>query len=135
MNGPPKEITSLFTGIGCFVFFSSVLLCVVAAVIIYLCLLTRPWSRSQQPPLCYPLSRSTTVFSHATTVVFCAACSTILCQPTGGMCFVNQVICKVILEVEFLAYFWPPCGPSNGGGVCQCVGMYVCKRVYVGMLT
>ncbi|SPR00944.1 40S ribosomal protein S27 [Plasmodiophora brassicae] len=26
----------------------------------------------------------TTVFSHASTVVFCTACSTILCQPTGG---------------------------------------------------
>ncbi len=27
---------------------------------------------------------STTVFSHATTVVLCAGCSTVLCQPTGG---------------------------------------------------
>jgi hypothetical protein len=27
---------------------------------------------------------STTVFSHASTVVFCGACSTVLCQPTGG---------------------------------------------------
>jgi ribosomal protein S27E len=26
---------------------------------------------------------STTVFSHASTVVFCGACSTVLCQPTG----------------------------------------------------
>lgn len=27
---------------------------------------------------------STTVFSHAQTVVICAGCSTVLCQPTGG---------------------------------------------------
>uniref|UniRef100_A0A1I8FVY9 40S ribosomal protein S27 n=2 Tax=Macrostomum lignano TaxID=282301 RepID=A0A1I8FVY9_9PLAT len=26
----------------------------------------------------------TTVFSHAQTVVVCAGCSTVLCQPTGG---------------------------------------------------
>jgi len=26
----------------------------------------------------------TTVFSHAQTVVICSACSTVLCQPTGG---------------------------------------------------
>mmetsp|Transcript_27890 Transcript_27890/g.38747 ORF Transcript_27890/g.38747 Transcript_27890/m.38747 type:complete len:85 (+) Transcript_27890:48-302(+) len=26
----------------------------------------------------------TTVFSHAHTVVFCSACNTVLCQPTGG---------------------------------------------------
>ena len=28
--------------------------------------------------------RSTTVFSHAQTVVICSGCSTVLCQPTGG---------------------------------------------------
>lgn len=28
--------------------------------------------------------RSTTVFSHAQTVVICGSCSTVLCQPTGG---------------------------------------------------
>merc|ERR1711939_308481 len=27
---------------------------------------------------------TTTVFSHAQTVVVCAGCSTVLCQPTGG---------------------------------------------------
>ena len=36
----------------------------------------------------HPLSvfcpRSTTVFSHAQTVVICSGCSTVLCQPTGG---------------------------------------------------
>ncbi|KAJ3018768.1 40S ribosomal protein S27, partial [Thoreauomyces humboldtii] len=26
----------------------------------------------------------TTVFSHAQTVVLCASCATVLCQPTGG---------------------------------------------------
>ena len=26
----------------------------------------------------------TTVFSHAQTVVLCAACGSVLCQPTGG---------------------------------------------------
>jgi len=30
---------------------------------------------------CYKI---TTVFSHAQTVVVCAGCSTVLCQPTGG---------------------------------------------------
>ncbi len=45
------------------------------------------------------------MFSHATTVVFCAACSTILCQPTGGMCFADRVICSTIVEVNFLALF------------------------------
>ena len=30
------------------------------------------------------LFRITTVFSHAQTVVVCAGCSTVLCQPTGG---------------------------------------------------
>lgn len=34
--------------------------------------------------LCFSFSLSTTVFSHASTVVFCGACSTVLCQPTGG---------------------------------------------------
>jgi small subunit ribosomal protein S27e len=34
------------------------------------------------PPLCSPCS--TTVFSHAQTVVICGSCSTVLCQPTGG---------------------------------------------------
>jgi len=32
-------------------------------------------------PGCFQI---TTVFSHASTVVFCGACSTVLCQPTGG---------------------------------------------------
>ena len=32
----------------------------------------------------YSLLRITTVFSHAQTVVVCAGCSTVLCQPTGG---------------------------------------------------
>merc|ERR1719204_1505339 len=32
-------------------------------------------------PGCY---RITPVFSHAQTVVVCAGCSTVLCQPTGG---------------------------------------------------
>merc|ERR1712142_490612 len=32
-------------------------------------------------PGCYKI---TTVFSHAQTVVVCAGCSTVLCQPTGG---------------------------------------------------
>nr|CAD7443969.1 unnamed protein product [Timema bartmani] len=32
-------------------------------------------------PGCYKI---TTVFSHAQSVVVCAGCSTILCQPTGG---------------------------------------------------
>jgi small subunit ribosomal protein S27e len=36
-----------------------------------------------QPPL-PPFPRSTTVFSHAQTVVICSGCSTVLCQPTGG---------------------------------------------------
>jgi small subunit ribosomal protein S27e len=31
-----------------------------------------------------PCLRSTTVFSHAQTVVICGGCSTVLCQPTGG---------------------------------------------------
>ena len=31
-----------------------------------------------------PARRSTTVFSHAQTVVLCGSCSTVLCQPTGG---------------------------------------------------
>ena len=30
---------------------------------------------------CYKI---TTVFSHAQTVVVCAGCATVLCQPTGG---------------------------------------------------
>ena len=33
---------------------------------------------------CCVMLFSTTMFSHASTVVFCAACSTVLCQPTGG---------------------------------------------------
>merc|ERR1712223_1602387 len=32
-------------------------------------------------PGCY---RITTLFSHANTVVVCAGCSTVLCQPSGG---------------------------------------------------
>ena len=34
-------------------------------------------------PLFLPM-RSTTVFSHAQSVVICSGCSTVLCQPTGG---------------------------------------------------
>lgn len=36
---------------------------------------------SCMPPGCFAI---TTVFSHAQTVVVCAACSGVLCQPTGG---------------------------------------------------
>eukprot|EP00462_Mataza_sp_D1_P004435 CAMPEP_0175100766 /NCGR_PEP_ID=MMETSP0086_2-20121207/7330_1 /TAXON_ID=136419 /ORGANISM="Unknown Unknown, Strain D1" /LENGTH=84 /DNA_ID=CAMNT_0016375035 /DNA_START=57 /DNA_END=311 /DNA_ORIENTATION=+ len=32
-------------------------------------------------PGCFQI---TTMFSHAATVVFCASCSQVLCQPTGG---------------------------------------------------
>merc|ERR1711865_268460 len=32
-------------------------------------------------PGCFQI---TTMFSHAGTVVFCASCATVLCQPTGG---------------------------------------------------
>uniref|UniRef100_A0AC34RKR6 Small subunit ribosomal protein 27 n=1 Tax=Panagrolaimus sp. JU765 TaxID=591449 RepID=A0AC34RKR6_9BILA len=32
-------------------------------------------------PGCYKI---TTVFSHATTVVVCVGCNTVLCRPTGG---------------------------------------------------
>merc|ERR1711881_278057 len=32
----------------------------------------------------------TPVFSHAQIVVFCAACSTALCQPTGGRCRLTE---------------------------------------------
>jgi small subunit ribosomal protein S27e len=35
-------------------------------------------------PSFHPHARSTTVFSHAQTVVICGSCSTVLCQPTGG---------------------------------------------------
>ena len=49
--------------------------------------------RRAAPYLCQPLTWddpspsslcSTTVFSHAQTVVICSGCSTVLCQPTGG---------------------------------------------------
>nr|ALS05259.1 40S ribosomal protein S27 [Tortanus forcipatus] len=33
---------------------------------------------------CQGCVKITTVFSHAQTVVVCAGCSTVLCQPTGG---------------------------------------------------
>ncbi|KAJ7597618.1 ribosomal protein S27-domain-containing protein [Mycena floridula] len=33
-------------------------------------------------PGCFAI---TTVFSHAQTVVICASCASILCQPTGGL--------------------------------------------------
>eukprot|EP01126_Amoeba_proteus_P029724 TRINITY_DN2935_c0_g1_i20.p1 TRINITY_DN2935_c0_g1~~TRINITY_DN2935_c0_g1_i20.p1 ORF type:complete len:144 (+),score=8.54 TRINITY_DN2935_c0_g1_i20:239-670(+) len=36
---------------------------------------------------CYNI---TTVFSHAQTVVICASCSTVLCQPTGGICRLTE---------------------------------------------
>lgn len=32
----------------------------------------------------------TTIFSHAQTVVLCAGCSTVLCQPTGGACRLTE---------------------------------------------
>mmetsp|Transcript_5661 Transcript_5661/g.7576 ORF Transcript_5661/g.7576 Transcript_5661/m.7576 type:complete len:83 (+) Transcript_5661:43-291(+) len=32
----------------------------------------------------------TTVFSHAQTVVLCAGCSSMLCQPTGGKCRLTE---------------------------------------------
>uniref|UniRef100_A0A673SYY8 40S ribosomal protein S27 n=1 Tax=Suricata suricatta TaxID=37032 RepID=A0A673SYY8_SURSU len=33
---------------------------------------------------CPGSDKITTVFSHAQTVILCAGCSTVLCQPTGG---------------------------------------------------
>jgi len=38
-------------------------------------------------PGCFQIS---TVFSHAQTVVMCGACSSILCQPTGGKCRLTE---------------------------------------------
>ncbi|XP_068175050.1 small ribosomal subunit protein eS27-like [Antennarius striatus] len=32
----------------------------------------------------------TTVFSHAHTVILCAGCSSILCQPAGGKCRLTE---------------------------------------------
>jgi small subunit ribosomal protein S27e len=32
----------------------------------------------------------TTVFSHAQTVVLCAGCNNVLCQPTGGRCRLTE---------------------------------------------
>merc|ERR1712126_49165 len=40
-----------------------------------------PYFMDVKCPGCYKI---TTVFSHAQTVVVCAGCSTVLCQPTGG---------------------------------------------------
>merc|ERR1712232_84748 len=38
-------------------------------------------------PGCYQI---TTVFSHAQTVVVCAECSSVLCQPTGGKAHLTE---------------------------------------------
>ena len=38
-------------------------------------------------PGCFAI---TTVFSHAQTVVLCGSCSTVLCQPTGGICRLTE---------------------------------------------
>ncbi|XP_074252588.1 small ribosomal subunit protein eS27-like [Saimiri boliviensis] len=40
-----------------------------------------PYLMDVKYPGCYKI---TTVFSHALTVVLCAGCSSVLCQPTGG---------------------------------------------------
>ena len=37
----------------------------------------------------------TTVFSHAQTVVVCASCSTVLCQPTGGRARLTEGIFSI----------------------------------------
>ena len=37
--------------------------------------------------------RSTTVFSHAQTVVLCASCNVVLCQPTGGKARLTEGQC------------------------------------------
>ncbi|XP_028367242.1 40S ribosomal protein S27-like [Phyllostomus discolor] len=39
------------------------------------------YSMGVKCPQCY---KTTTVFSHAQTVVLCVGCSTVFCQPTGG---------------------------------------------------
>ncbi|KJH51095.1 Ribosomal protein S27 [Dictyocaulus viviparus] len=41
------------------------------------------YNMSFEPEL-FSLVRITTVFSHATTVVVCVGCNTVLCTPTGG---------------------------------------------------
>mmetsp|Transcript_64948 Transcript_64948/g.97917 ORF Transcript_64948/g.97917 Transcript_64948/m.97917 type:complete len:84 (+) Transcript_64948:204-455(+) len=38
-------------------------------------------------PGCYQITQ---VFSHAQSVVICAACSTVLCQPTGGKAHLTE---------------------------------------------
>lgn len=44
-------------------------------------------------PGCFAI---TTVFSHAQTVVTCAACASILCQPTGGKARLTEGACFLI---------------------------------------
>lgn len=39
---------------------------------------------------CAGCIKITTVFSHATSVVVCSNCSTVLCQPTGGKCKLTE---------------------------------------------
>ncbi|KAI0768540.1 ribosomal protein S27-domain-containing protein, partial [Trametes elegans] len=41
-------------------------------------------------PGCFAI---TTVFSHAQTVVLCAACGSVLCQPTGGKARLTEGMC------------------------------------------
>jgi hypothetical protein len=48
------------------------------------CKLASPAHPVPRTRLSRPALRSTTVFSHAQTVVICSGCSTVLCQPTGG---------------------------------------------------
>ena len=47
---------------------------------------------------CYKI---TTVFSHAQTVVVCAGCSAVLCQPTGGRARLTEG--SVLFNYPFMA--------------------------------
>ncbi|KAA8569882.1 hypothetical protein EYC84_002225 [Monilinia fructicola] len=54
-------------------------------------------------PGCFTI---TTVFSHAQTVVICAGCSTVLCQPTGGKArFDRGLLVQKKVDQIFPRYF------------------------------
>ena len=77
-------------------------------------------SSVQVPPILLPLGLAgclrwpkhlgcfaiTTVFSHAQTVVLCGACSSVLCQPTGGKARLTEGSsppCSRILQVSYIS--------------------------------
>jgi len=56
----------------------------------------------------------TTVFSHAQTVVLCGACSSVLCQPTGGKARLTEGLSYPCSKITQASYILPQVAHTAG---------------------